>query len=219
MGHSLSIPASAPVMVLEGCNFFPGTPLPLHIFEMRYRAMLALALEGDRMFCLGTAVAGSGAAAGLPVDEEAGVFTCGTLGLVRACVQREDGTSNLILEGLQRVFFRGWLREKPFRIARLESLVTGIVDPQEVKRNAARVAALARVLIERGATRKPPEFDLGWAAEANPELMGDFVSNYLVTDLTDRHRLLAMGCLEERLGALGEMLKGQLGALGPDNWT
>lgn len=202
-------------MVLEGCNFFPGTPLPLHIFEMRYRAMLALALEGDRMFCLGTA-AGNECCCGLPVDEASGVYSHGTLGLVRACVQREDGTSNLILEGLRRVAFRGWLREKPFRIARLEVVDTYAEDFQEVKKQAARVVALARVLIERGATRKPPEFDLSWAAEVKPELMGDFVANYLVMDFAERQRLLGMGCLDERLEFLGEVLKGQLGALGPD---
>lgn len=202
-------------MVLEGCNFFPGTPLPLHIFEPRYRAMLALVLEGDRMFCLGTA--GGSPCPNLPVDEEAGLYSHGTLGLVRACVQREDGTSNLILEGLRRVLFRGWLREKPFRIARLEAVETYANDVQEVRRHAARVVALARVLIERGGGgRKPPEFDLSWAAEEKPELMGDFVANYLVTELSDRHRLLGMACLDDRLEFLGELLKGQLGAMGPD---
>lgn len=204
-------------MVLEGCNFFPGTPLPLHIFEMRYRAMLALALEGDRMFCLGSAIARP--APELPTDEAAGVYSHGTLGLVRACVQNEDGTSNLILEGLQRVAFRGWLRETPFRIARLEAIETQIVDAEQVKHHAARVVALARVLIERGATRKPPELDLGWAAEANPELLADFVSNYLLTDFVERHSLLGMACLDKRLEFLGERLKGQLGALGPDGWS
>lgn len=217
MGDSLTIPASAPVMVLAGCNFFPGTPLPLHIFETRYRAMLALALEGDRMFCVGTAV--EHPSAGLPVDEPAGIYAHGTLGLVRACVQRDDGTSNLILEGLQRVVFRGWLRETPFRIARLEALQTYARDEQEVRRHAARVVALSRVLIERGATRKPPEFDLGWAAENKPELMGDFVANYLVLEFAERHRLLGMACLDDRLRMLGEILKGQLGALGPDGYA
>lgn len=217
MGHSLAIPASAPVMVLEGCNFFPGTPLPLHIYEMRYRAMLALALEGDRMFCLGTAIDSANQV--LPSDSAAGVYSHGTLGLVRACVQNEDGTANLILEGLQRVVFRGWLRETPFRIARLEGLPTLVEDPELVKHHASRVVVLSRLLIERGAGRKPPEFDLGWAAEANPELLGDFVANYLVTSFVDRHRLLGMACLDERLQFLGELLKGQLGALGPDGWT
>ena len=31
---------------------FPGTPMPLHIFEPRYRTMLADCLEGDERFCL-----------------------------------------------------------------------------------------------------------------------------------------------------------------------
>ena len=33
---------------------FPGTPLPLHIFEPRYRRMLSDCLGGDRRFECGT---------------------------------------------------------------------------------------------------------------------------------------------------------------------
>jgi len=216
MVESLAIPDSAPVMVLEGCNFFPGTPLPLHIFETRYRAMLALALEGDRMFCLGSAT--DGAIEDLPADEAAGIYRYGTLGLVRACVQREDGTSNLILEGLKRVEFCAWLRDEPFRIARLQAVETSVEDEAEVRRQGAKVVALAKVLIERGA-RKPPDFDLGWSVETEPELVGDFVANYLVNDFESRHRLLGLASLDERLRYLAEVLKGQLGSMGPEGFA
>ncbi len=37
---------------------FPGAPMPLHIFEPRYRQMLADCLEGDRRFGLVPGAAG-----------------------------------------------------------------------------------------------------------------------------------------------------------------
>src|SRR4051812_9414207 len=40
------------VFPLPGIVVFPGTPAPLHIFEPRYRAMVADALEGDRMIAI-----------------------------------------------------------------------------------------------------------------------------------------------------------------------
>ena len=37
-----------PLFPLPSTVFYPGTPLPLHIFEPRYRQMTADALEGER---------------------------------------------------------------------------------------------------------------------------------------------------------------------------
>ena len=37
-----------PIFPLPSTVFYPGTPLPLHIFEPRYRQMTADALEGER---------------------------------------------------------------------------------------------------------------------------------------------------------------------------
>lgn len=42
-------------------------------------------------------------------------FPIAGVGLIRACVGRGDGTSNLILQGLRRVRFTGFLRVRRFR--------------------------------------------------------------------------------------------------------
>ena len=214
MSATLKIPRSAPVMILPGCNFFPFTPLPLHIFEPRYRAMLAWALEGDRMFCIGTRVEPGALDGGLPVDEGAGIYVHGTLGLVRACVTAEDGTSNLILEGLQRVIFVDWPREEPFRIARFQPVDTIIESPAEVELGTKRVLAIAATLVDRG-MRCPPQLDLRLNTQLPPELIADVVANYFLGNLEQRHDLLAMESLDQRLDFLAECLKSQLGALGP----
>jgi CubicO group peptidase (beta-lactamase class C family) len=44
------------------------------------------------------------------------------VGLIRACVDRGDGTSNLILQGLERVRFTGFEQETPFPIATIDPL-------------------------------------------------------------------------------------------------
>ena len=43
------LPAIIPIFPLPNAVLFPGVFLPLHIFEPRYRAMVADALEGDRL--------------------------------------------------------------------------------------------------------------------------------------------------------------------------
>jgi len=46
----IALPAILPVFPLTGVLLLPGTVLPLHIFEPRYRNMVEDALKGDRIF-------------------------------------------------------------------------------------------------------------------------------------------------------------------------
>lgn len=107
-------------MVLSECYLFPGCFLPLFIFEQRYREMLDHALKTHRMFCVGIKVS-SNSDAILPIT---------TAGIVHSCVKHEDGTSHLILMGLRRIKITGWTQEKPFRIARIEAVVSTPAAPQ-----------------------------------------------------------------------------------------
>ena len=46
---SSSLPETLPLFPLPGVALFPDLPLPLHIFEPRYREMLKDALAGSRL--------------------------------------------------------------------------------------------------------------------------------------------------------------------------
>jgi uncharacterized protein len=46
----VALPETLPVFPLTGVLLLPGTVLPLHIFEPRYRAMVEDTLSGDRVF-------------------------------------------------------------------------------------------------------------------------------------------------------------------------
>jgi Lon protease-like protein len=106
----VTLPAQMPVMVLSDCYLFPGCFLPLFIFEERYREMLKHALDGDRMFCIGTRISKS--------DDS--VLPWSTAGLVRACVKQPDGTSHVMLYGIRRINLNAWSDDRPFRIAEIE---------------------------------------------------------------------------------------------------
>ena len=86
-------------MVLPNAVLIPNALLPLRIFEPQYREMLRWCLERDRFFCVAMKKPGEADSAAL------NFMAIGGLGLVRACVGVEDGTSNLILQGLVRVKF------------------------------------------------------------------------------------------------------------------
>ncbi len=107
-------------MTLSGVVFFPQAMLPLHIFEPRYRQMLEDVLEGERIFC----VAGQNES----LVEDDGRFEppyeIASVGIVRASHQNENGTSNLILQGLTRVRVRRIIQEEPYRLAEIEPLAS-----------------------------------------------------------------------------------------------
>jgi Lon protease-like protein len=104
-------------MPLPGALLFPHALLPLHIFEPRYREMLKHALAHHRMFCVALLKPHC-----VEWNSTADFFQIATVGLIRACVEGSDGTSNLILQGLERVTFRAFQQVEPFPIATIESL-------------------------------------------------------------------------------------------------
>ena len=113
----MELPDQVPVMPLPGALLFPHALLPLHIFEPRYQEMLELALSEHRMFCVAL-VKPQRRNGNRPMI----FFTSPESGLIRACVGRGDGTSNLILQGLRRVRFSAFEQSAPFPIARIEPL-------------------------------------------------------------------------------------------------
>ena len=133
----VNLPDEIPVMPLPGAVLFPNALLPLYIFEPRYRKMLEHALKRHRMFCV-TLIKPSCPDWHAPED----FFHRATAGLIRACVGRSDGTSNLILQGLQRVRFTSFEREKPFPIANIETVESGDATTVETEALGAKVIEL-----------------------------------------------------------------------------
>ena len=110
---TLSIPEYCGVILLPKTILFPHGALPLHIFEDRYRKMLDDALEGNCLICVGTLLS----------EETESPLECtspiGTISLIRASHELEDGRSNLVLHGILRVRFHSWSPKKDYPYARI----------------------------------------------------------------------------------------------------
>jgi Lon protease-like protein len=117
--ETMEVPERVPVMTLPNTVFFPQSLLPLHIFEPRYRTMLREVLGGDRLFAVAHLDTRR-------LDEPGTIeppHRIATLGIIRACQEAEDGTSNLLLQGLCRVEIRDIVRELPYRIISVRPLI------------------------------------------------------------------------------------------------
>jgi len=193
------LPKTVPVMVLPGATLFPNALLPLFIFEPRYRSMLEEALGTNRML-----------AVAMPRDEgESEVRLIAGIGLLRACVRNDDGTSNLILQGAGRVRFLGWEQLEPFRIARIEHLETVGEEDDTLAMQVTRLHALCVRFKEQG-IELPEQFEAYLSQISNIGTITDLVASTLVADSGIRQQLLEEVEISKRLSLLLAALTNQL---------
>lgn len=197
--QSTELPATLPVMVLPGVTLFPNALLPLHIFESRYRLMLEEALGDCRMLAMA-----------MPRDkQEREVEPIAGAGLVRACIRNEDGTSNLILQGVSRVRFTGWEQTEPFRIARIEPVESREGDQENIESRVTQLHALCARFKEQG-IELPSQFEAYLNQITDIGVITDLVASTLVADSRVRQMLLEEVEIPKRLEKLLAGLRAQL---------
>ena len=106
-----------PVFPLPGVVLLPGTTLPLHIFEPRYRAMVADALEGDRTIGMAMMKPRWELSKGPPP-----IFPVGGAGKIVDAERLSDGRYDIVLEGEFRYRVIEESPPAPYRVARVEML-------------------------------------------------------------------------------------------------
>ena len=194
MTDPVTLPDEVPVMPLPGALLFPHALLPLYIFEPRYRAMLEHALREGRMFC--PALIRRQRSDWQSVDD---FHDIAAAGLIRACVGRSDGTSNLILQGLQRVRFIEFTQEHPFPIARIEPLETvPAASPEQTDALGRKVLALYNQFKGNG-RQFPEKVDQYLADLRDPEMLADLMAATFISNPFRRQQLLEQLSVHERL--------------------
>jgi Lon protease-like protein len=199
------LPEQAPVMPLGGAVLFPHALLPLHIFEPRYREMLEHALARERMFCV--ALARPGRAQWQREDD---FFDVATIGLIRACVGRADGTSNLILQGLQRVRFAGFAQLHPFPIADLETLRSETETSVETEALGAKVLELYGRFKTLG-RKLPDKIDKYVTGMTDLAMLADLMASTFIVDPLRRQQVLEELDLNTRLRMVIQYLREESG--------
>ena len=203
---AVDLPGQVPVMPLPGAVLFPNALLPLYIFEPRYREMLEHALKHERMFSV-TLIKPSCAEWHEPED----FFHLATVGLIRACVGRSDGTSNLVLQGLHRVRFTSFEQETPFPVAKIDIVDSSDDTTVETEALGEKVLELYRKL-KRAERRLPPKVDRYLAQLGDIEMLADLVASTFVEDPLRRQKMLEEQSVNQRLRLLITFLQDEIGS-------
>ena len=198
---SIHLPERCGVMLLPDCTLFPHGGLPLYIFEPRYRQMLEEALEGDCFFAVARLL---GAELGDPADHVAPV---GTIGLVRASREQNDGTSQLLIHGVMRVRFTEWHEGRNYPFASIEPVIS-VFTPENQAQAAMKTL---RGAVEDAVRPLPDEVQAGVFALLDradePGLMTDIISQQFIHEADLRQRLLEMDLVGERIPEICEYLR------------
>jgi Lon protease-like protein len=202
----MKLPDQVPVMPVPGAVLFPHALLPLYIFEPRYREMLEHALHHHRMFSV-TLIKPSCPDWRAPED----FFHLATVGLIRACVGRGDGTSNLILQGLQRVRFADFKQQSPFPIAKIDIVQSHDEQTVETEALAEKVLELYSKL-KRDGRRLPAKVDRYLSQLNDMEMLADLIASTFVNDPLRRQHLLEKSSLNQRLRLLITYLRDEIGS-------
>lgn len=140
-GAADALPATIPIFPLEDVVLFPHSSVPLHIFEPRYREMVADALQGDGT--IGMVLLRPGYEAdyyGRPP-----VYSVGCAGTIAEAEELPDGRYVILLRGLVRFRVTREDQSRAYRLADVEPLPE-VLDDQEVEILKERRKRLAELL-------------------------------------------------------------------------
>ncbi len=198
MGRSLAMFPLSTVL-------FPGAVLPLHVFESRYRRLMADCLADDRCFGVVLITRGSEVGGG---DQRADT---GTVARITRVAELEDGRMMVVAEGTHRFRVEQWLYDDPYPCAVVDELsgddpavgadtTGGHADPTPSAEAAVR--RLCSLLSELGEVPAlPHDLDLGGGDEA----AGWQLCGLAPLNLIDRQRLLVCADTGSRMSLLSEL--------------
>ncbi|MEO6403440.1 MAG: LON peptidase substrate-binding domain-containing protein [Vicinamibacteria bacterium] len=187
------LPETLPLFPLPGVALFPELPLPLHIFEPRYQAMLKDALAGDRVIGIVQVRPGE-------VGQPPPIFSIGCAGHIEGVAELEGGRSNIVLRGVSRFRVEEEIPEgRMYRVARVTSLIEKVLDED------ALTHSLARILHEIGQIDEGMSL-LARTDEAPKALVVNMLAQLLPLGELERQSLIEAPTLDDRARLLAEIL-------------
>ena len=178
--------ATLPIFPLPGVQLMPGALLPLHVFEPRYRELVADCVRDQGPLCVPQLVSGGRAGGtGRPA-----VHPYAVVGVLAAHRPLQDGRSNVLVQPLARVRI---VEERdvptPYRAVRAVPLDDLPVDAAALGAVGARVRALVLPLL--GAAGAPTEGLLRALRTIPDGRVAEAVAALVLRDEDARQRFLA----------------------------
>jgi uncharacterized protein len=194
-----------PLFPLPRSVLFPNVFLPLHVFEPRYRDMVADALASDRL--VGVALL----CPGWESDSEGRppVYPIGCGGVITHVQHLADGRYNIVLRGLQRYRIVDELEGPRYRqvvVDWIEEPEIAVDDLDIIRDKRSRLEALLAMTGDRGSTRSHAADARIPAAMADADLV-NALAQHLDFEPLEKQALLERHSLRTRVESLVDLLE------------
>jgi uncharacterized protein len=176
-----TLPETIPIFPLEDVMLFPDMSVPLHIFEPRYKAMIADALKGNRI--IGMVLLRPGYEK--DYERSPSVFLIGCAGVINEVEQLPNGEYNIVLGALTKYRITREEPSRPYRIAHVTAIDDAVADADRPALRARRQRLEALIKESGGRTgvaAVPPNL--------SDERLVNGISQLSHIDELDRERLL-----------------------------
>ena len=199
--------AALPVFPLPRVVFFPGSRLPLHLFEPRYRALIANCLaNGPQAMAIALLAPGWEK----HYDERPPICDVAGAGRIVAHEKLSDGTYNVLLDGVARVRLD---ELAPGALQYRRARATALHDTEgesRVARNDVTALLSSAAAIAAEVRRAHGAFSLGIEPGDPPGRIADTIADRLIGDTLTRQTILETLHVPERVRlvttALAEVL-------------
>jgi|SRR6478672_2149588 ATP-dependent Lon protease len=183
-----------PLFPLPEVVLFPGRPLPLHIFEFRYRIMMNTILESDRRFGV------------LMFDPaQRTIATVGCCAEIIHCQRLPDDRLKMLTLGQQRFRLLEYVREKPYRVGLVEWIEDHPTD-KDLRPLANEVEQLLRDVVRLSAKLTDQNIEVPEDLPSLPLELSYWVASNLYGVASEQQALLELQDTSVRLEREAEIL-------------
>jgi ATP-dependent Lon protease len=180
---------------------FPGVPLPLHIFEPRYRQMLSDVRAGDNLFGLSFFDA---------EESEQDIPPAGHLGCVAEVTevqQLPDGRSNILTLGVVRYRVESYVeRGEPYLMGEVAFFEDEAEDEALLASRVEEAAAMFMRIARAVRTINDDRAGLPELPDTEPELLSFLIAAAMELDNEVKLEMLELRSTAERLKRLHDLL-------------
>jgi Lon protease-like protein len=192
------LPETIPIFPLVDVMLFPDMSVPLHIYEPRYKAMVADALKGNRI--IGMVLLRPGYEK--DYERSPSVFPIGCAGVINEVEELPNGEYNIVLGAVTKYRITREEASKPYRLAHVTALAdaTAAADTAALHARRQRLEALITESGGRTGVRGIPD-------GLSDERVVNGIAQLAHIDELDRERLLEQSTPLARADALIAILE------------
>ncbi len=193
-----------PVLPLRDTVVFPDTMIPLTIGQERSIKLIDDVLAGDRLLAM---VTSRDAEIETPGPDL--LYPVGTVGLAHKMIKLPDGTMRILVQGLQRVRVKEYVREEPYLVAHIEKIEDVSTESKESDALRASLLSVFSKIVAL-VPYLPEELEMAAANVEEPGPLTFLIASTMRIKAEDKQALLEEDDVEQRMRKLIGILTREL---------